>query len=120
MGDLYILDEQGAPLEVRDVAEWGEWFTRERRIVSQTQIGEKVLVSTVFLGMNHRFGEDGPPLLWETMIFGGPLNEAQERYASLPDARAGHKVMCRQARRANRTIGAWLANLVKRIKRWIA
>jgi hypothetical protein len=44
----------------------------------------------VFLGTDHSFG-DGPPLLWETMIFGGKHDEFQERYSNLADAKAGHK-----------------------------
>ena len=52
-----------------------------------------VKVSTVFLGLDHRFSdslEDGPPVLWETMIFGGAHDEHQERYTSRADAIAGH------------------------------
>src|ERR1035437_632572 len=37
--------------------------------VGQTVIG-KVNISTIFLHIDHRFG-DGSPLLFETMIFGG-------------------------------------------------
>ena len=29
---------------------------------------------------------DGPPLLYETMIFGGPLEEEQERYSTRAEA----------------------------------
>ena len=30
-----------------------------------------VFISTVFLGIDHNFNLEGPPLLFETMIFGG-------------------------------------------------
>ena len=40
------------------------------------------------LGLDHAWS--GPPLLFETMVFGGELDEFQERYTSKPDALAGH------------------------------
>jgi hypothetical protein len=48
-------------------------------------------VSTVFLGTNTELC--GPPLVYETMIFGGPLDQEQERYASRAEAIAGHTRM---------------------------
>lgn len=32
-----------------------------------------------------------PPVLWETMVFGGPRDVSEWRYISLEDARMGHK-----------------------------
>lgn len=51
-----------------------------------------VEVSTVWLGFNHQYG-DGPPLIFETMIFGcsGDLDGYQERYSTLEQAQQGHK-----------------------------
>lgn len=60
-----------------------------RRHVAKKRIGD-VLVSTVFLGLNHRWG-GGPPLIFETMIFGGEHDEYQERYSTWQEAEAGHK-----------------------------
>jgi len=51
---------------------------------------EKWTVSTVFLGLDHSFEPDGPPVLWETMVFGGPEGDFQCRYATAVEARAGH------------------------------
>lgn len=47
-------------------------------------------VSTIWLGLDHSFCSDGPPLIFETMVFGdgGPLE--QERYSSEADAVRGH------------------------------
>jgi hypothetical protein len=42
----------------------------------------------------------GPPILFETMIFGGPLHEYCWRYASWDDAQAGHKAAVRKAHEA--------------------
>jgi hypothetical protein len=54
----------------------------------------------VFLGLDHRFGGSGPPLLFETMIFGGPLDEEMWRYSSWDAAEAGHAAAVRKAREA--------------------
>ncbi|WP_166903861.1 hypothetical protein [Mycobacterium sp. DL440] len=32
---------------------------------------DEVVVSTVWLGLNHSFTDDGPPIIFETMVFGG-------------------------------------------------
>jgi hypothetical protein len=53
-----------------------------------------VRVSTVFLGIDHRFQHkagDGGPLVFETMIFGGVHDGYQERYVSWREAEAGHR-----------------------------
>jgi hypothetical protein len=60
-----------------------------------TMIGD-VRVSTVFLSLDHNWGH-GPPLLWETMVFGGELDGKCFRYASYdgPEgAVQGHAAMC--------------------------
>jgi hypothetical protein len=67
-------------------------FRHEHGIVSRESIGE-VVVSTVFLGLNHRWGE-GSPILWETMVFGGKLDMEQDRCSgSLEQAQAMHRDM---------------------------
>jgi hypothetical protein len=60
--------------------------------VAWTPLGDgAVTVSTVFLGLDHAWG-DGPPMLFETMIFGGgdEWDQLQWRYTSWDDAEAGH------------------------------
>jgi hypothetical protein len=56
-------------------------------------------VSTVFLCWNHGVHRDtAPPLLFETMVFGGVYNHAQQRYATFDEAMAGHAVFVDQIR----------------------
>ncbi len=57
--------------------------------VAMTELGQ-VMVSTVFLVLNHNYAGTGPPVLYETMIFGGPHDERQWRYATREAALAGH------------------------------
>lgn len=56
--------------------------------IGSTRIGD-IWISTVWLGLNHNFF-DGPPLIFETMIFGGNLDQEMWRYSTVEEARAGH------------------------------
>jgi hypothetical protein len=83
----YILDEHGNPVPEPDVRRWSEWFNKCDKHVAEDMIGE-IRVSTVFLGIDHSFG--GPPLLFETMIFGGEHDGYQQRYINRQDGLEGH------------------------------
>ena len=98
MSDYYILDGH-TPTQCASLREWGQFFEdTERRRVAATEIGD-VRVSTVFLGLDHSFGE-GPPLLFETMVFGGPLDEEMDRYSTWEEAVEGHAKMVERVRGA--------------------
>ena len=60
----------------------------EARRVAQTKVGD-ASVSTVFLAIDHGWGNE-PPILFETMIFGGDYDEWQWRYGTWEQAEAGH------------------------------
>ena len=98
VGSHFILDDDNEPVPV-SIQEYAIWATRENRLrlVGRTDFhdenGEEVSsVSTVFLGLDHRFSGDGDtPVLWETMIFGGDNDEYQQRYTSHDDAVVGHQ-----------------------------
>lgn len=105
MSELYILDSDNrtpVPVDDHDVKTWGEWYekaTRDgTRFVAKSDVGI-LRVSTVFLGLNHRFGDDGPPLLFETMVFVGKSGEDlnMERYTTWDQALAGHMSECENA-----------------------
>ena len=96
MSDHYILDRHN--VVATDLMTWARWFEKAERRVDRTEIGE-VFISTVFLGLDHSFGE-GPPLLFETMVFGGPLDQDMERYSTWDEAVAGHKAMVARVRNA--------------------
>lgn len=84
----YILENR-EPVLCPDLMTWANWFEHdEPRRVGYTEF-EGGHVSTVFLGLDHRFG-DGVPLLFETMIFGGPHDQYQDRYTTWAEAEAGH------------------------------
>ncbi len=88
------------PVLVKDIAEWGKCFEKENRSVAKTVVEggkEEIEVSTVFLGMDHGHGiRKGKPVLFETMVFGGKLNQDMERYTSWAAAEKGHKRMVKE------------------------
>lgn len=70
----------------------------QNRIVAKSTIGD-YLVSTVFLGLDHQWEDEGPPLLFETMVFGkGPLDERLERCTTWKEAEVMHEKMCEEVR----------------------
>jgi len=86
----YILDDNGE-IQVADLMTWAQWFEShpDKRRIAYDELG-KAKVSTVFIGLNHNWGDD-PPLLFETMIFGGPHDQDQWRYSTREEALAGHE-----------------------------
>ena len=98
MSDKFKL-EGHIPVPVDDLIEWGRWIEKANRHVAQDRVGD-VQISTVFLGLDHSFGQPGPPILFETMVFGGPLDSEMERYATWEEAEIGHKAMLERVRAA--------------------
>lgn len=88
MSDKYILVD-GAVVAEPDLLKWTRWLANAERVVANTDVGE-ASVSTVFLGLDHNISRRGPPVLWETMIFGGRHDGRQQRYTSRAAAEAGH------------------------------
>ena len=104
--DYFTLDDQNNVVPMADdVIAWAQeqerLRTTGRRIVAQEQIGP-YFVSTVFLGLNHRFDFGGgpplPPLVFETMVFckrpADPDKLGEDlycdRYSTWMQAVAGH------------------------------
>jgi hypothetical protein len=103
----YILDENNAPKAKLDIITWAQWYetSADQRIVAQDKgIGDAEMVSTVFLGSDHNFGV-GPPLLYETLVFGGTLDEERKRYSTREAALLGHAEMLNHVRASCRTEG---------------
>lgn len=90
----YILKDK-EPVPVDDVLEWAKWLETadSKRQVDFTVIDTGEEVSTVFIGLDYRFLGDGPPLLFQTMVFGGDFDGEQWRYSTWDEAEAGHKRM---------------------------
>lgn len=88
---MMYFDIDGEPIS-------GEQWARlmsdvEYKRIALTRVDDSgfvVEVSTVWLGLDHSFGFGGPPLLFETMVFGGPFDEEQWRWPNKVAALAGH------------------------------
>ena len=82
--------------------EWLDWCVEENnagRDYKRVALNEKdgVRVSTVFLGLNHALHANEPPLIFETMIFGGEHDQEQDRCSTWDEAEQMHKRMCEKA-----------------------
>ncbi len=92
MGNYILVDKK--PVEA-ELLEWAKFFEQKdsRRVCLDKFKNDSITVSTVFLGIDHNWGE-GPPILFETMIFGGALgvhyDEYQDRYCTWEEAEEGH------------------------------
>ena len=89
MSPYYILDGK-TPKPAADALEWARAFQSMNRRVAEDFVGD-VHVSTVFLGIDHNWGQRNQPVLFETMVFGGKYDQEQERYCTWDEAEAGHQ-----------------------------
>lgn len=79
--------------------------SRDFSIIEHTLIGD-YLVSTVYLGLNHSYCHNLPPLIFETMIFNNgdnkendPIDMYQKRYTFKYQAIEGHARAVKIAKR---------------------
>jgi len=89
-------DKAGQPLELMEWAKLVE--NTEYKIVCQDTLPNGKWISTVWLGLNHSFGE-GLPLIFETMVFpkkGDWSDQDCDRYSTIEEAIAGHEAMVKK------------------------
>lgn len=102
------------PVKVDDLLGWANWFewtsrnkarhVADTRIPARKPLGKKgrllnkinfyraqpIRISTVFLGLDHRFYGEGDPVVFETMVFGGFRDDEQYRYCDWDTAHSFH------------------------------
>lgn len=97
--DYYVLDDNNTlmPATMLESARFFARLGQQRRRVGYDMVGG-CLVSTIFLGLDHRFSDHGPPLVFETMVFVGGDGGAVlvERYSTWSDALIGHRAKVRE------------------------
>ncbi len=98
MHDTYILDGT-RPVRCPDPATWRRWFETADCTVARTTLAPDVEVRTMFLGVDQSW-DGGRPLLFDTVVFGGPLDGEMERSSTWSEAEAGHAAMCARVREA--------------------
>ena len=94
----YMLDDDKNVVPVPDQKDYrfieDHVLDPERKRVALDQVGE-YRVSTVFLGLDHSFFGEGPPVVFETMIFADKKDIASDvyckRYCTWNEAVVGHK-----------------------------
>lgn len=94
MSEHYILDgHETIPV---DMLTWAMWFksNSDARRVANEEVGH-ARVSTVFLGLDHSFGS-GQPMIFETLVFGGPHDGDMERCTTWAEAEAQHAMMVKK------------------------
>lgn len=82
-------DTSGQPMSFED---WARAFEDTDGRIAATTCPDGTLVSTVWLGLDHGPGR-GPPLIFETVAFRDGNGVDCERYATLDEARVGHREM---------------------------
>lgn len=101
--------------------EFGKMFENiNNRLVRRTTVNDECDVSTVFLGLDHGFGNllshHPGPVVFETLVFGGPFDGEMVRYRTWADACEGHQVMVARMR----CITKWRWTLWHIEKHWLA
>lgn len=98
----FILDEETKEVTpAGDLLDWARWMEEHDRRVARWGFIVKlpwngkpileVLISTVFLGLDHSFNPNSQPLVFETMMFVNNTGDVYvERYTSWDEAVAGH------------------------------
>ena len=89
-----------------DLLTWAAWYEHSpNRIVRQTTINRRkhILVSTVFLALNHDFRGTNAGIWFETMVLGGGMNDYQVRYATWEEAELNHAKVVGYARHARQS-----------------
>lgn len=112
---LYYILRGTQPVPTNDPRE-AERLLRHptRRRVGYAELPDGIVVSTVFLVIDHGWGGT-QPILWETMVFQGERAHGQQRYATYSAARRGHKDVVRRLR----TLHSWrrqqTVNMLQRV-----
>lgn len=101
MGRYYILKDN-AVVEEPDHSEWIKWYENSYekiRQIAHTELKFGV-VSTVFLALNMTLSKSDPPMVFETRVKGGWLDDEWERFSTLQAAKAGHEAVVARVREA--------------------
>lgn len=94
---MYLLQGHD-PVATNDHEAFAAMLDADARRVARTRVAPDCHVSTVFLGLDHNFTGKGPPLLFETMVFGGRLDGDYQRTSTWDEAVKAHEAAVARAR----------------------
>lgn len=95
----YRLDEHRrvVPMDWKDREAFVALFQHTQSRVGLSFIDNACRVSTVFVPVDYSLGTD-LPLVFETLVLGGPYDQQGERYSTWADAELGHRRWVEQCR----------------------
>ena len=102
MGRYYILRD-GEVIEEPDYTKWSAWFEsayKNVELIAESRLGGST-VSTRFLALSMTLAQDSPPMLFETTVNGGWLDNQRERFSSLDEANTGHENWVRRVKESD-------------------
>ena len=85
----FVLNDRGEPILEPNVDAWFAWFERADRGVARTVVTPDVMVLTTFNGVDE-LAESDPPRLFESRVFGGPLDGEVVQYGTRAESLEGH------------------------------
>jgi len=108
----YRLDGSLYPPGLEGLLAWGRDLEDTRgRMIAQDCLWNGLWLSTVWLGLDHRYGK-GPPLIFETMAFNRITDDHGdtwcERWSTLDDAQVGHLYLKHYLGSLRFTLKLWL------------
>lgn len=92
----WYYDKQGKV--ITDLLEWARLFEDKNYQVVSRYKDERVIISTVWLGIDHNWG-NGPPLIFETMVFARSkdidpkFHNLQWRWTTEEEAKKNHEII---------------------------
>ena len=97
------------PVQTDNPREFIRAFQDRRVALTKIEFpGNEILwVSTVFLGVDLNHFGVGPPILFESMIFGGPMDQEMNRYCTWDEAEKGHLEMVNAVVSKMKLINCW-------------
>lgn len=95
--EAWYFDRDGNPISR---TEWAWLFAQPEYQIVRHWHRDEWLVSTVWLGLDHGFGFEETPIIYETMVFRVPgFEDYERRYATEGDAVAGHDSIVSEVKR---------------------
>ena len=105
--DKYILIHHKVVPEP-DLEKWGKWMEQvlltEKRVARtyfHKGTDKEIMISTVFLGLDHSMHQE-PIQLFETLVFDGPLDDEMERCDTWVNAKKMHERMVKLVEEAEK------------------
>jgi hypothetical protein len=99
--------DDGGPIDQLVLHRWATEFGTTDRRVALDVVAPGIEVSTVFLGIDHNHSGEGPPVLFESMVFDDYGGSDCRRWSTWAEAVEGHQLLVQFLTR--RTVKQWRA-----------